>query len=128
MHELSIAQSILESAKSELIASPELGRLREIGVRVGALSGVLPDSLEFCFDAITRGSDFDGCRMVIEFLPVRARCNDCHESFTVERIAFSCPKCASGSIEIKQGFELEIAYLEVDEETNGVGYVDENPP
>ena len=70
MHELSIAQSISEIAKSELRARP-LSVLRRIGLRIGGLSGVHAESLQFCFEAIIKGTELEGCTLVIEHLPMQ---------------------------------------------------------
>lgn len=133
MHELSIARSIAETARGES-RTRGTGSLKAIGLRIGALAGILVDSLEFCFEAVTKDTDLDGCSLVVERLPVLAECMDCGWSFDVERFLFVCPKCGSGQVQVTQGYELEIAYLEVDDmasttesSTNGVHYADENP-
>ena len=133
MHELSIAQSITETARKETSSFPA-GSLKEIGLRIGALSGVLVDSLEFCFEAITKGTDLESCRMKVEFLPVVATCETCSKTFEVDHFLFACPECQSGAVEVVQGYELEIAYLEVDDAVaqseelsdHGVRYVEED--
>lgn len=111
-----------------------IGKLNAIGLRVGVLAGVLPDALEFCFGAVTKDTDLDGCKLAIEHLPLIAECTDCNRSFEVERFFFACPECGSGAVKVTQGYELEIAYLEVDDApltpepfTNGVHYANENP-
>ena len=110
-----------------------IGKLKAIGLRVGALAGVLADSLEFCFGAVTKDTDLDGCSLVVEHLPVLAKCTDCRHTFEVERFFFACPGCGSREVEVTQGYELEIAYLEVDEAsstaqlpTRGVHHVNED--
>lgn len=132
MHELSIAQSIAETARGEQ-RSQRIGTLRSIGLRIGALAGILPDSLEFCFDAITKDTDLDGCSLAIEHLPVTAECTRCGRSFEVAAHYFACPGCGSGDVKLTQGFELEITYLEADDPApapgstiNGVHHVDKN--
>ena len=112
---------------------PDSG-LKTIGLRIGALAGILPDSLEFCFEAITKDTDLDGCSLAIDHLPVTAECTDCHRSFEVERFFFTCPAGGSGKVKVTQGYELEIAYLEVDDDTpapdssiNEAQHADQNP-
>jgi len=58
MHELGIANSILEAVEAEMRPHPGARALR-IAVTVGALSGVDRDSLEFCFGALTKGTPFE---------------------------------------------------------------------
>ena len=58
MHELGIANSILEAVETEMRPHPG-ARAVKIGVTVGALSGVDRDSLAFCFQAIVKGTPFE---------------------------------------------------------------------
>jgi Zn finger protein HypA/HybF involved in hydrogenase expression len=58
MHELGIANSILEAVETEMRPHPG-ARAVKIGVTVGALSGVDRDSLAFCFEAITKGTPLE---------------------------------------------------------------------
>lgn len=125
MHELAVAQSIIASAKHELDVR-QAGKLKEIGVRIGALSGVLPDALDFSFEAITIETDLEDCVLRIEHLPVIAACADCAEAFEVANFLFACPKCNSGSVKVTQGYELEIAYLEVEDNPESHRGVDQN--
>ena len=57
MHELGIANSILEAVETEMRPHPGARALR-IAVTVGALSGVDRDSLAFCFEAIVKDTPF----------------------------------------------------------------------
>ena len=58
MHELGIANSILEAVETEMRPHPGARAVR-IAVTVGALSGVDRDSLAFCFEAIVKGTPFE---------------------------------------------------------------------
>jgi len=65
MHELSIAVSLVDAICEEL---PKLGAvsIRSVRIRVGALSGVVPDALTFAFDVAADGSRVAGARLDIE--------------------------------------------------------------
>ena len=65
MHELSIAMSLVESICDEL---PRLGdvRVRSIHLRIGALSGVAPEALQFAFDVASGDSRIAGAQLEIE--------------------------------------------------------------
>jgi hydrogenase nickel incorporation protein HypA/HybF len=115
MHELSIASSILSTVESES-RRLGLGRVHAVVVRVGALSGVVPDALQFSFEAIRIDTPFAETRLEIEWREVRARCADCDREFEVKDLRFACPGCESTSIEVTSGNELEIAHLEVEDD------------
>ena len=70
MHEMSIAQSILDIALEE-IAKQGCDRLDLIRVECGALAGVVPDSLQFCFEALVQGGPHAAARLELVTIPDR---------------------------------------------------------
>ena len=115
MHELSIANSILNFVLEEK-KNKALPQIKAIGLRIGALSGILPDALEFSFDAIKKETALEGTILEISEIAVTGICKDCNENFSVTDLIFACPKCNSASIEVDQGQEMDIAYLDVEDE------------
>ncbi len=113
MHELRIAESVMNIALKEM-DNRNLAAITAIGLRVGALSGVNPDALEFGFQAITTDTKLSGTKLVIEEVPVKGTCRVCKRDFEVTEFVFVCPLCFSGDIEVTQGEELDIAYLETE--------------
>lgn len=114
MHELSIAQSIVETVLREM-EQRNLREVKAIGLRIGALSGVMTEALEFSYEVIIKETPLANTRLVIEKVPVRAKCGDCGQEFEVDEPFFLCPGCGSGNVEVISGQELDIAYLEVEE-------------
>jgi len=114
MHEFGIACSILETVREEAMKRPE-SRLLEVGVRIGEISGVDPDALAFSFNALVEGSELDPLDLVIERTPRRHRCPECRHEFSVADYEVACPICAEQRTECIGGFEMEIAYLEVED-------------
>lgn len=115
MHELSIADSIMKIVLNE-VAVKKLPPVKAIGLRIGALSGILPDALEFGFDALKKETILENTILEIEEVPVKGKCNICHNNFEVANLTFACPKCGSVSINMEHGQELDIAYLEIEED------------
>ena len=114
MHELSIANSILDAVRTEAARRPG-ARLLKVGVRVGELSGVVPDALSFCFEALVRGSDLEPLALEIETCPRCQRCPECGRTFPVIDYEIACPDCGEGQTRCVSGDELEMAYLELEE-------------
>lgn len=112
MHELSIAQSILDTVLAER-ESRGLEVVDSVTVRVGALSGVFPDALEFCFEAIRLETPLANTRLVIDPVPITVRCRDCAAVTKVEDFLFVCPVCDSVHVNVESGYELEVTSLEV---------------
>lgn len=112
MHELSIAQSILEIAERHL--PPDRGqRVTAVRLKVGELAGVVEESLLFCFGAITAGTRLEGASLDIERVPLSARCGRCTLSFAVRNSTFLCPSCGSGDLVVTGGRELQVTEIEL---------------
>ena len=114
MHELSLAQSIVDIVQNAASANGA-GRVLTIGVRIGELSGVVVDSLTFCFTAITAGTSLEGAALRVDRIPVRAQCRECRALCEVENLVFLCPSCGSGNLEIIAGRELQVSEIEVED-------------
>ena len=113
MHELGIAQSALDLALDRA-RSEKASRILGLVIRVGALSGVDPEALEFAFTAILPGTAAEGAAVKIEYLPVLLHCPGCGRDFTPSgALAFDCPSCGHGGATLKQGRELDLVRLEV---------------
>jgi hydrogenase nickel incorporation protein HypA/HybF len=119
MHELAIAQNILEIVQQS-VPEEQAAAVRWIRVRVGQLSGIVPDSLDFCFSAIASQTKMPQASLSIEKVPTVSRCRDCQHSFSVEDFAFFCPVCKGGNLELLSGKELEIIEIELEEDGNEV--------
>ena len=113
MHELSIAQAIVDSVRQQP-ALVEGQRLVSVGVRVGEISGVDPDALAFAFEVIVQGTDFEKVSLAIERVPLRHRCTACGHEFQVVGYDPTCPACGAGDTRGTAGDELAIAYLELE--------------
>lgn len=66
MHEMSIAMEICRIAEDQ-VGLAALPRVREIGLVVGARSGVEPESLRFCLEALLVQPPFRAARPALEF-------------------------------------------------------------
>jgi hydrogenase nickel incorporation protein HypA/HybF len=119
MHELAIAQNILEIVQQS-VPEDQTAAVKWIRIRVGQLSGIVPDSLDFCFSAIVSQTKMSQASLSIEEVPMVTKCRDCQHSFTVRDFAFSCPACKSGNLELISGKELEIIEIELQEDGNEV--------
>ena len=118
MHELSIARGLVDVACEALVAceSPP-GRVRSVLVRIGALSGVVAEALEFCYGLSVEGTPLAGSRLKVEEQPVVVFCPRCLENRILEDYSrFRCPICNTPTPELIQGRELELISLELIEQ------------
>jgi hydrogenase nickel incorporation protein HypA/HybF len=114
MHELSIANSILETVRKER-ERLNGARVTKVGVRIGELAGVDPEALSFGFEVLVKDTDFEPLALEIESTTRRHECPHCKLVFTVVDYQVACPACGSTETRCVGGDELELAYLEVEE-------------
>lgn len=115
MHELSIAASIVDSVTESVAAYPG-ARVKEVRLRVGALASVIEDSLQFCWGITVEGTPLEGAKLVVKILPVIAHCAACGQDGELASLqSFRCPHCGEPCSDLRQGRELEIDSIEIDE-------------
>ena len=109
MHELSIAQALIEAAGEAAGAA----RVTRVRVRVGALSGVAPEALRFSFDVAAAGTACEGAELEIDCIELAVRCPVCRqEKVPAEPYLLICPDCGSSAPRLR-GRELELVELEL---------------
>jgi hydrogenase nickel incorporation protein HypA/HybF len=113
MHEMSIAQSLIDIIKEEMIRH-DATILRSVRLHIGQLSAIVPQSLSFCFEVITSGTELEGAKLIMEVIPLKGTCRKCAQDFEIKDYAFECPYCASPDIETIAGQDLSIVDMEVD--------------
>jgi hydrogenase nickel incorporation protein HypA/HybF len=115
MHELSIAQGLVEVACEALAGcEPAPARVGSLRVRIGTLSGVVSEALEFCYGLSVEGTPLAGSQLVIEPQSVVVFCPRCLENRTLEGdFRFRCPVCDTPTPELVHGRELELISMEL---------------
>jgi len=111
VHEMSIAQSLLEIVLEESRRHC-LEQVKTIRLQVGAMAAVVPESLTFCFDLLSRDTIASGAALEVETIPVVARCSECDILFEVEDHIFLCPKCGGPTLDLVSGRELSLTSIE----------------
>ncbi|QMV19890.1 hypothetical protein GOB94_15285 [Granulicella sp. 5B5] len=114
MHEIGIANSIIEAGQTEA-ARVAGSKLVRVGIRIGALAGVDCDALRFALTALTQGTELDDVDFEIQSCPRRNRCLDCDEVFVTALYSDPCSRCGSETSVLVGGEELDLAYVEVEE-------------
>jgi hydrogenase nickel incorporation protein HypA/HybF len=112
MHELSIASAVVNTAVKHAGGRP----VSLISMRVGRLRQVVPDSLQFYFEIVARETVCEGSRLELNEVELQLQCCDCGREWSPEYPLFRCPGCDSAAVNIEAGEELEVDYIEVEEE------------
>lgn len=111
VHEMSIAQSLLEIILEES-RKHDLTSVQVVRLQIGAMAGVVPEALTFCFDLLTRDTPASGAILEIETTEVTARCSECGQLVEVKDHVFLCPQCGGPLLELVSGRELSITSIE----------------
>ena len=111
MHELSLSSAIVGT----VVKHAEGRRVTVVSLRVGRLRQVVPDTLEFYFEFVAKGTVCEGARLEQELLEARLRCESCEHEWSIETPAFRCPICCGAEVEIAGGNEFEVESIEVEE-------------
>jgi hydrogenase nickel incorporation protein HypA/HybF len=115
MHEMGIAMEILRIVQESIPADMAGARVRQVNIKVGKLSAVVPESLRFCFSIASENTPAAGAELAIEEVPVDARCSDCGHQWVIDNPVFVCPSCNSGKVDLLSGRELDIESIEMEE-------------
>jgi hydrogenase nickel incorporation protein HypA/HybF len=108
MHEysvaLSIADLVLEHCQSR--------RLEKINLSIGALSGILFESLEMHLQLILEEKGHKDVALVARYEPATFRCA-CGKDYEVEHFTQGCPACGGYNRQITGGKDCRVESIEV---------------
>jgi len=113
LHELGITQSIVEIAE-RTARQQQASKILSVTVELGSLSGVVPEALEFCYEACSHNTLLEGSQLLIERIAALARCRICHREYPLEDLLACCPACGSAAGDLLCGEELRIKEMEID--------------
>jgi hydrogenase nickel incorporation protein HypA/HybF len=111
VHELSLSSAIVNTA----VKHANGRAVTQVNLRVGRLRQVIPETLEFYFEFVARGTLCAGAELEQELIEARLRCNRCRHEWDIEIPAFRCPACRGGDVTVACGNEFEIESIEVEE-------------
>lgn len=112
MHEMSIAQNIIEIVEEEM-AEHGVQEIKAVNIAIGKLAVVAVEQLAFCFSLIINDSKLAGACLNVREVPLSYRCKSCGNEFTAEDITLSCPSCGADELEMTAGRDLVVESLEV---------------
>ena len=117
MHELSLGEALVKIVLEELAARKiPPGRLRIARVAVGRLHQVVPDALQFAYEAFTQDTPAAGSKLELHEIPLLAHCPDCNWDGEIVPPVFRCGNCHAGRLEWRTGREFHLEALEIETE------------
>jgi hydrogenase nickel insertion protein HypA len=113
MHELPITENILKISLEEA-KKYDAKKISRINIKMGALSELLPECINYYFEIISKNTIAEGAVLNIEKIPLKIECTDCSNISEISIRSFRCPVCGSQKLKIIKGNEFYINSLEVD--------------
>ena len=111
MHELAITQNIVDIA----LKSAAHRKVKSITIVIGELSGVVEDSVRFCFDMVADDTDAKGAALTFHKVPAHIRCSQCAFEFKMDNGDWACPRCGNLGGQVMQGRECYIESIDVED-------------
>lgn len=108
MHELSIADAILDLARRNV---PRGATLRSVRIIAGPMRGVDPQCMELAWQAIGQSD----VALRLSVLPWWMECADCGRRWAQPELAERCA-CGSSQVRPTGGDELQLVSIEVDDD------------
>jgi hydrogenase nickel incorporation protein HypA/HybF len=113
MHELSIVASLFEILE-EKAKEKKAKKILSVKLKVGALSGIVPEFLETAFNIYKEDTIAAESRLEIEEVPLKIRCQRCGTEIVKDDFVFICEKCDSRELKTLSGTELLLEKIEVE--------------
>ncbi len=107
---MSLTQSVVDICTKSAAGR----RISSVTLEIGALSGVVPEAVEFCFEACARDTVVEGAQLIIVRIPAVAHCLGCGAESGVTAYYDPCPACGGHRLELLSGRELRVKELEVE--------------
>jgi len=113
MHELAITQSMLNIVL-EQAENADAKQVGKINLVIGKMTGVVEECVRFYFDFLGKGTITEGATLSFKMVSTVAQCQDCHRSFKLKELDWTCPNCQGYVIKIIAGKELFVESIEVE--------------
>ena len=115
MHELAIAEHIAGVVMTK-VQEHNIEHVTRVHLQIGEAMAVVEDSLSFSYEMLASFTpQLAGSRLVIEFIPHRARCRGCQQEFHIEQFVLLCPHCGQWDVDVIAGTEFRIVDMEYED-------------
>lgn len=114
MHELPITESIVRIAVEEAEKN-KVSKINEIRLKIGELSGLVPECIQQYFDFVSNGTVAEGAKIIITKIPVTMKCEICNYTGSIDDFVDNkCPICGGLKMHMSGGNEFYIDSMEVE--------------
>ncbi|GHS88338.1 putative hydrogenase nickel incorporation protein HypA [Campylobacterota bacterium] len=113
MHEYSVVEALLDQCESE---ARKIGaeKIVKIVVKIGRLSGVVPELFESAYSVFSEDSKARGAALEIRRQNVVAECGGCGHTEELDELDFVCQKCGGKEMRVLDGDSIILMSLEME--------------
>ncbi len=117
MHEASLVRTLLDKVTA-LLTEHRGESVDEIRVELGPLSGVEPLLIQSAFEQLAPQHALGNSKLVINEIPLTAKCRTCGAKFEIERFRFRCSACESSELQVISGDEFRLLSITIQQSVN----------
>ncbi|MDR2673226.1 MAG: hydrogenase maturation nickel metallochaperone HypA [Coriobacteriales bacterium] len=114
MHEFSLMSAVMDAVENSARVHGA-AKVLVIRLTIGEMAEVVPEAMEFAFEALSPGTLSEGAELTMTTVRPRSRCAACDAEFEHDRYHWSCPNCDSLATELLAGKELYIESIEIED-------------
>jgi len=111
VHELAITQNIVDIA----LGTAADRRIKTITIVIGELSGIVEDSVRFCFDVVAAETAAQGATLTVRTVSARIQCSGCASEYEPDSGEWLCPRCGNLGGQVMRGRECYIESIDVED-------------
>jgi hydrogenase nickel incorporation protein HypA/HybF len=109
VHELGLLRGVVDAVVAVTAEKP----VSAVGVKVGSLSGAVPEALEGAWPIAVAGTPLAGAKLELELIPAAIWCPGCQAEQPIDEFyALTCPVCGTPSGQLVRGREFAVAWAE----------------
>jgi hydrogenase nickel incorporation protein HypA/HybF len=113
VHELSVTESILNTCL-EFAKKEQAVKVTDIFLRIGALSSIVDDSVEFYWSFISKDTICANARLHFDRIPAKFHCQECQNEYSIETELSACPHCKSINVKLISGDEFQLTSIDIE--------------
>ncbi len=113
MHELSVVANLFEILE-ENVKEQNGKRIIFVKLRIGALSGVVPELLATAFDIYRKDTIASEAELEITKVPLKVQCKECQEVMVKDDFIFICDHCGSTNLKTLEGTEMILEKMDIE--------------
>jgi hydrogenase nickel incorporation protein HypA/HybF len=114
MHELSIAQNIVNAVEKAIKKKRKVKSVLTVELVIGKYHQVIPENISFAYEVASKGTVAEGSKLIMEMLPIKVRCLNCNWEGALNDIWMICENCGETNLTIISGKELYLKNIELE--------------